>query len=142
VVVIGAGAAGLAAAKALKTDGCAAVVLEARDRIGGRVWTDRRFGAAVELGAGEIHGQDCNPLTALARHWGLYSTPTRRVYSSFLTGKAAPSGAFVSLNRLAHLPHYWKRLAFMRAHKPMTYPLKNDKLFVRSPLPKASLNYG
>lgn len=77
-VVIGAGAAGLAAAKALKSGGFEVVVLEARDRIGGRVWTDRRFGAAVELGAGEIHGQEGNPLTKLAQQWGLPTTATRR----------------------------------------------------------------
>ncbi len=93
VVVIGAGAAGLAAAKALKTDGCAVVVLEARDRIGGRVWTDRRFGAAVELGAGEIHGQDGNPLTALARQWGLYSTPTRRDLFQFFDRQGSAVGS-------------------------------------------------
>jgi len=78
VLVIGAGAAGLAAARSLKSNGCKVLVLEARDRIGGRVWTDRRFGAAVELGAGEIHGQEGNPLTALALQWGLSTTPTRR----------------------------------------------------------------
>ena len=78
VLVIGAGAAGLAAARSLKSNGCEVLVLEARDRIGGRVWTDRRFGAAVELGAGEIHGQEGNPLTALALQWGLSTTPTRR----------------------------------------------------------------
>jgi monoamine oxidase len=56
-VVIGAGAAGLAAARALRDRGRAVVVLEARDRIGGRVWTDYRFGPApVERGAEFIHG--------------------------------------------------------------------------------------
>lgn len=78
VIVVGAGAAGLAAAKTLKSGGFEVVVLEARDRLGGRVWTDRRFGAAVELGAGEIHGQEGNPLTNLAQQWGLPTTATRR----------------------------------------------------------------
>ena len=58
VVVIGAGAAGLAAARALDEAGRHAVVLEARDRIGGRVHTIAApgLGAAVELGAEFIHG--------------------------------------------------------------------------------------
>lgn len=78
VLVIGAGAAGLAAAKSLKDAGWSVVILEARDRVGGRVWTDRSFGVPVELGAGEIHGQNANPLTALAIQYGLITTPTRR----------------------------------------------------------------
>jgi monoamine oxidase len=57
VVVIGAGAAGLAAARALADAGRRALILEARNRIGGRVWTDQRFGdIPVERGAEFIHG--------------------------------------------------------------------------------------
>lgn len=57
VVVLGAGMAGLAAAHQLLLDGVEPVVLEARDRLGGRVWTDRRLaGFPVELGAEFIHG--------------------------------------------------------------------------------------
>lgn len=93
VVVIGAGAAGLTAARSLKSSGCEVLVLEARDRIGGRVWTDRRFGAAVELGAGEIHGQDGNPLTALAQQWGLSTTPTRRDLFQFFDRQGSAIGS-------------------------------------------------
>jgi monoamine oxidase len=58
VVVIGAGAAGLAAARALGEHGIDVVVLEARERIGGRIFTQRDLGTAVpiELGAEFIHG--------------------------------------------------------------------------------------
>jgi cation diffusion facilitator CzcD-associated flavoprotein CzcO len=53
VVVIGAGAAGIAAARLLHDNGVNVAVLEARDRIGGRVWTVRATDVAVpiELGA-------------------------------------------------------------------------------------------
>ena len=52
IVVIGAGLAGLAAADALRRAGADVVVLEARDRVGGRVWSQRlRNGAVVEMGA-------------------------------------------------------------------------------------------
>jgi monoamine oxidase len=76
VAVIGAGAAGLAAARALADNGWAVTVYEARDRIGGRVHTDRSLGAAVDLGASWIHGSDGNPLTALADAAGVATKTT------------------------------------------------------------------
>jgi len=59
VVIIGAGAAGLAAARALAEAGRSVLILEARDRIGGRIWTRREPDTVtpVELGAEFIHGQ-------------------------------------------------------------------------------------
>ena len=58
VIVLGAGAAGLAAACELLKGGRSVLVLEARDRLGGRIWTRRESGLAapVELGAEFIHG--------------------------------------------------------------------------------------
>lgn len=60
LMIIGAGTAGLAAARAWHDAGRSALVLEARDRIGGRVWTDRALVGSptrpVELGAEFIHG--------------------------------------------------------------------------------------
>ena len=59
VAVIGAGAAGLSAAAELASAGCSVALLEARDRLGGRIWTQCVPGLAapVELGAEFIHGQ-------------------------------------------------------------------------------------
>jgi monoamine oxidase len=58
VIVVGAGAAGLAAAVELGQAGLSVTVLEARNRIGGRIFTqsDPAAGAAIELGAEFIHG--------------------------------------------------------------------------------------
>lgn len=57
VVVIGAGAAGLSTARDLADAGRRVVVVEARDRIGGRMWTDRTtMSVPVELGCEYIHG--------------------------------------------------------------------------------------
>lgn len=57
VLVIGGGAAGLAAARELSTAGLKVTVLEARDRLGGRIFTDHSSGFPVELGAEFIHGR-------------------------------------------------------------------------------------
>lgn len=71
VIVVGAGVAGLAAARALVLAGQDVVVLEARDRIGGRTWTDAALGVPVDLGASWIHGVDGNPLWELASAFGM-----------------------------------------------------------------------
>src|SRR6478672_9014801 len=57
VAVVGAGAAGLARARRLADSGFRVVVLEARDRIGGRTWSyDFGGGTTIDLGASWIHG--------------------------------------------------------------------------------------
>ena len=71
VLVIGAGIAGLAAARDLAAAGAVVTVLEARDRIGGRVHTSRLWpDLPVDLGASWIHGVRGNPLTDLAEAAG------------------------------------------------------------------------
>jgi len=57
VLVIGAGAAGLTAARELSAAGLKTVVPEARDRVGGRIFTDHSLGFPVELGAEFVHGR-------------------------------------------------------------------------------------
>ncbi|WP_396668153.1 flavin monoamine oxidase family protein [Microbacterium sp. R86528] len=65
-IVVGAGVAGLTAARLLTGAGKRVVVLEARDRVGGRVWTDRRDGLITDLGASWIHGTVDEPVAAAA----------------------------------------------------------------------------
>jgi monoamine oxidase len=66
-VVVGAGLAGLAAAGELRRNGHEVVVLEARDRIGGRIWTSSQWpDLPLDLGATWIHGVQGNPITDLA----------------------------------------------------------------------------
>src|SRR5262249_1112533 len=64
VMVIGAGAAGLAAARAHAPH--RVVVVEARDRVGGRAWTYRSGSLALDLGCGWLHSADENEWAALA----------------------------------------------------------------------------
>nr|WP_231985657.1 FAD-dependent oxidoreductase [Mycobacterium sp. E3247] len=67
VLIVGAGMAGLSAARSLADAGWPVRVIEARDRIGGRVHTDRDWGTPLEMGASWIHGTTDNPLVPLAR---------------------------------------------------------------------------
>lgn len=71
IAVVGAGAAGVAAADTLTRAGADVVVLEARSRIGGRIWTSDALGVPVDLGAAWIHGERGNPMIALARAAGV-----------------------------------------------------------------------
>ena len=70
-IVIGAGVSGLTAARLLARAGRRVVVLEARDRVGGRVWTDRTDGLVTDLGASWIHGINDSPVAAAAEAFGM-----------------------------------------------------------------------
>ena len=77
-MIVGAGVAGLAAASELRANGFEdVVVLEARDRIGGRIWTDTIGGnIPIDLGASWIHGVDGNPISAIAAENDIATRPT------------------------------------------------------------------
>ena len=72
VIIVGAGIAGLAAANELDSKGFDVLILEARDRIGGRIWSsDEWSGSTVDLGASWIHGIENNPITDIAIKYGI-----------------------------------------------------------------------
>jgi polyamine oxidase len=75
VIVVGAGTAGLAAARVLHDRGISVTVLEGRERLGGRIWTDRSWGAPIDLGVSFINGSAENPLADLAASLGLRAAP-------------------------------------------------------------------
>jgi len=87
-IIIGAGAAGLSCARHIKQAGMDVVVLEAQDRIGGRLKTSHTWqDMPVELGASWIHGLQGNPAVELVQASGLNLLPTdydnTQVYSEF-----------------------------------------------------------
>ena len=69
VIVVGSGISGLAAASRLQSQGAKVTILEAKNRIGGRIYTDHALGAPFEVGAGWIHGPSReNPIKQLANN--------------------------------------------------------------------------
>ncbi len=75
VVIVGAGFAGLAAAAALRASGASVAVLEARDRVGGRVWSQQLGAARFDLG-GQWIGPGQDRLAALSARLGVATFPT------------------------------------------------------------------
>ncbi len=71
VIVIGAGAAGIAATKRLVRDRVSVLTLEAGSRVGGRAWTDHdSFGTPVDMGCSWVSSQDKNSVGKIARKRG------------------------------------------------------------------------
>lgn len=71
VIVVGAGAAGLAAARTCRGRGMSVIALEARSRPGGRAHTVTADNWPLDLGCGWLHSADRNPLVRIARELGL-----------------------------------------------------------------------
>jgi len=88
VIVVGAGMAGLKAGYDLQQSGKSAVILEARERIGGRIWTDRTFSdVPIELGAELVHGER-------AETWDLLRSQRIRTVGSNRVGLRSQHGGW------------------------------------------------
>lgn len=126
VIVVGAGAAGLAAADMLTRSGREVLVLEARERIGGRCDTRRMPGLAVpvELGAEFIHGRPEATLALLQRACipGVDSTRTQRFVDR---GRLRPIDAFAEAQKAMRATAVLKKHdlsfeAFLQQKKKLT----------------------
>ncbi len=74
VLIIGAGMAGAGAARMLYDQGFEIQIIEARNRIGGRMWSDNSLGTVLDMGAGWIEESRGNPINALAKQYGIKTT--------------------------------------------------------------------
>jgi len=113
VAIVGAGSAGIAAARRLLAAGLTVTVLEARNRIGGRTVTRRFKGHPVDLGAHWLHAGPINPLVTLGRRRG---EPLRRAPVNghfFVRGRPGSRAERAALDR-----------AFDRADRAMTLAAK------------------
>ncbi|MFL6620372.1 MAG: flavin monoamine oxidase family protein [Povalibacter sp.] len=94
VIVVGAGAAGIAAARHLQRAGFNPLVLEARARIGGRAWTDvHSFGVPLDMGCAWLHSADRNPWMTYAREQGFNIIERSPVWRRRI-GRDEPSEAY------------------------------------------------
>jgi monoamine oxidase len=93
-IVVGAGAAGVAAARVLVGAGRRILVLEARTRVGGRVHTDTVEGVPFDAGAAYIHFADRNPWFAMAAQFGFrLGVDAATGFMLFDNGVRVPDGA-------------------------------------------------
>lgn len=141
VVVAGAGAAGLAAARELRAAGLRVLVLEARDRIGGRALTDSSLGAAWDRGCSRLHSPDINPWVGYARQNGFELQPDR-YQRHFYQGAERLAGAdtagyrAVSARLRAELAEAGRRGLDVPAEAALTRATKADPWY---PLAAASV---
>ncbi len=93
VVIIGAGAAGLGAARKLIKAGHSVIIVEADNRVGGRAWTQSEsFGVPVDMGCSWISGAKKNRFTKIARKGGFTLVDhTNRDTALFVDGRRATS---------------------------------------------------
>ena len=148
IAIIGAGVSGSSAAKLLSKQGKNVVVFEGRNRIGGRIWTDRKsLGTPLDLGASWIHGPDGNPISALSNELGIKRIPTpddniirgkngRKIWTLFAPGWLEEWGLYTStgaevgkLNLKATTDQY-EQYGFGYKGTDVVFPNGYDEIFM------------
>src|SRR5437764_4667848 len=107
VAVIGAGAAGIGAARRLRAGGrVSLLVVEGRERAGGRAWTVDAGGHPADLGCEWLHSADRNVLVPLAERLGLALNRRRPDWTTRLSRSGETKEAEADWLR-AREAHYW-----------------------------------
>jgi len=120
IIIIGAGIAGLAAYARLIEYGFDAMILEARDRCGGRILTDDTLGIPLSGGAAWIHGIDNNPITMLAKRFHANMAPVN--LNKFATFDR--HGQIISQNIIQQFNEKFEQL--LKQAKKLAYDSKHD----------------
>jgi monoamine oxidase len=122
-VIIGAGAAGIAAGRALTGSGCEVVVLEARNRVGGRIWTDRGLlGFPLENGAEFVHG-----VGALTWRYLTESGIEARSHGDYASsGYEHPERGILSYDELLKEPDFERVFDLEKKEMPLHDPAAAD----------------
>src|SRR5437899_3753436 len=101
VIVVGGGFAGVTAARELSRAGYRVLILEARSRLGGRTWVDKRLGTRLELGGMHVHWLQPFVWTEIARYGLRLEPPPVLDRATWLVDGVAHQGSFAELcNRL------------------------------------------
>jgi monoamine oxidase len=109
VAIVGAGAAGLAAAHELSAAGLDVLLLEARDRIGGRAWTlSEGQSCALDLGCGWLHSADVNPWVKIAEELGFTIDRSPPPWALRSRERGFAPGEYEDFSRASEL--FWDRL--------------------------------
>lgn len=117
VVIVGAGAAGIAAGRALRDAGVPFAILEARERVGGRAWTVTDRGPfALDLGCGWLHSADVNPMVPIAETLGLTVDRARPPWGSQAGDRGFPPADQAAFH--ATLEAYFEAMAAYREDEP------------------------
>jgi monoamine oxidase len=93
VIVVGAGFAGLTVARELGWGGADVLILEARDRIGGRTWTDTRMGTRLEMGGGWVHWMQGHVWSEITRYQLAIAETAWPEQAHWLVGEKRYSGS-------------------------------------------------
>lgn len=120
VAVIGAGMAGIVAARDLSKKGYKVVLVEARDRLGGRTYMDHACGGVLELGGGYVHWTQPHIWSELQHHGISVNPPMEEGRSYWLADGTVHSGSSEEFYRILS-PLLERLFADSRARFPMPF---------------------